>query len=139
MASSPAKPSSSVLIFSFFELEPRAASVFSFGKDIELNDDFFKSPRLVKHAKHYMDMVDRAIGLLGPDIELLTEILMELGRQHTKFGVESSFYPPMGHALIHTMEEVLGDKFSSSTKNAWLECYQALAYDMIQGANNSRA
>jgi nitric oxide dioxygenase len=85
-----------------------------------------------------MAMVDRAIALLGPDIELLTDILMELGRQHLKFGVEASFYPPMGQALIHTMEEMLGDKFVSSAKDAWLECYTALAYDMIR-AKHSKA
>ena len=65
-------------------MEPSAAAVFSFGQDTELNDEFYKSPGLVKHAKYYMRMVDRAIGLLGPDIELLTEILIELGEKHQK-------------------------------------------------------
>jgi nitric oxide dioxygenase len=80
-------------------------------------------------------MVDRAIGLLGPDIELLTEILIELGEQHSKFGVEACFYPPMGQALIQTMEKQLGKKFTPEIKDAWLECYQALAYDMMRAKN----
>jgi hypothetical protein len=117
---------------SFFDLEPRAAKVFSFGKDVELNEDFFKSPRLVNHAKHYISMVDRALDLLGPDIELLTEILLDLGRSHSRFGVEASFYPPMGQALIRTMEEMLGDTYTPAIKDAWVKCYQALAYDMIR-------
>jgi methyl-accepting chemotaxis protein len=79
-----------------------------------------------------MKMVDRAIGLLGPDIELLTEILLQLGEKHHHFGVKPSYYPPMGQALINTMADMLGDKFTREIKDAWLETYQALAYDMIR-------
>ncbi len=121
---------------SYFALEPRAATVFSFGKGEALDDDFYKSPRLLRHASHYIDMVDRALNLLGPDIELLTDIMLELGEQHYKFGVEASYYPPMGHALIKTLEIFLGNNFTHEMKNSWLEIYQALAYDMIRAKKN---
>ena len=116
----------------FFEAEPTALRVFTFGKDTELNEEFFKSPRLLHHASFFIKMVDRAIALLGPDIELLTEIMLDLGKQHSEFGVKKSYYPPMGQALIKTLEELLGDKFKKSHKDAWLEVYQALSYDMIR-------
>jgi hemoglobin-like flavoprotein len=77
-------------------------------------------------------MIDRALGLLGPDIELLTEIMLELGKQHRSFGVETSYYPIMGRALLQTLEEILGDKFKPAYKESWLEVYQALSYDMIR-------
>lgn len=81
-----------------------------------------------------MSMVDRAVGLLGPDIELLTEILLELGVKHERFGVKASYYVPMGQALIQMLEELLGkDKyFTDDVKDSWLEVYQALSYDMIR-------
>lgn len=104
-----------------------------------MDDKLFHNSRFIAHSKHYVKMVDRAVGLLGPDIELLTEILMELGLQHHKFGVESSFYPPMGQALIATMEELLGDKFKAETKEAWSECYQAMGYDMMRGGKNLKS
>ena len=116
-------------------MEPEAADVFSFGHGDDLDDEFYKSPRLIRHAVHYMTMVDRAIALLGPDIELLTEILLELGANHQKFGVKSSFYPPMGQSLIMTLEKMLKDQFTPEIKDSWLECYQALAYDMIRAKN----
>jgi hemoglobin-like flavoprotein len=120
----------------FFSIEPNAQTVFSFGKDTELTDEFFKSDGLIRHAKFYMSMIDRAIDLLGPDSELLTEILIGLGENHIKFGVKPSYYPPMGQALIRTMEDMLGDKFTQEIKDAWVETYQALAYDMIRGARS---
>ena len=122
---------------SFFSLEPNARTVFTFGKDTELTEEFFKTDGLIQHAKFYIKMVDRAINLLGPDIELLTEILLELGRKHDKFGVKASYYPPMGQALIKTMADMLGDRFTREIKDAWLETYQALAYDMIRARSHA--
>mmetsp|Transcript_20717 Transcript_20717/g.36417 ORF Transcript_20717/g.36417 Transcript_20717/m.36417 type:complete len:160 (+) Transcript_20717:90-569(+) len=118
-----------------FEAEPKAADVFSFGHVTHLDEEFYKSPMLVRHASHYMNMVDRAIGLLGPDIELLTEILVELGQTHAKFGVDASFYPPMGQALIATLEEYLGDDLTEEARDSWLEVYGAMSYDMIRAKN----
>jgi hemoglobin-like flavoprotein len=116
-------------------MDPSALLVFSFGKETELNDDFFKSARLVQHAKFFILMIERAIGLLGPDVELLTEVFLALGGQHAEFGVKASHYPSMGHALLRTIEELLGDKFEGEMKEAWLEVYQALSYDMIRARN----
>jgi hemoglobin-like flavoprotein len=121
---------------SFFSLEPNARTVFAFGKDTDLTDEFFKTDGLIQHAKFYMKMVDRAINLIGPDIDLLTEILLELGEKHDKFGVKPSYYPPMGQALIITMADMLGDKFTPEIKDAWIETYQALAYVMIRARSH---
>ena len=109
--------------------------MFSFGHVTELNEDFFHSKMVVRHASHYMNMLDRAVGLLGPDIELLTEILVELGQTHSKFGVDASFYPPMGQALIATLKDHLGDNLTEEAKEAWLEVYGAMSYDMMRGKN----
>jgi hypothetical protein len=113
-------------------LEPSAKEVFSFGHSEELNEDFYKSPRLIKHAKYFIQMVDRALSLLGPDIELLTEILEDLGKKHARFGVTPSMFPPMGMALLATVKELLGDKYTPEVKMAWLEVYHAFSYDMIR-------
>ena len=42
----------------------------------------------MSHAKYFIQMIDKALGMLGPDIELLTEILMDLGQKHVRFGVK---------------------------------------------------
>lgn len=131
-----------VLIFrKFFQSTPKALQVFTFGRDRdEADEKLFKSQRLILHAKHYCAMVDRAVGLLGPDSELLAEALLELGEKHSKFGVESSFYPPMGLALIETLEDILGaDVFTEEIKHSWFECYQSLALEMMRATKGKRS
>ncbi|KAG7357816.1 globin-like protein [Nitzschia inconspicua] len=86
-----------------------------------------------EHAAFFIQMLDKAIGMIGPDIEMLTDILMELGKKHVSYGVLPQFFPSMGRSLIETLEETLGkDAFDVETKNCWTEVYGALSYDMIR-------
>jgi hemoglobin-like flavoprotein len=91
-----------------------------------------KSQRFIKHAKYFIQMIDKALGMLGPDIEILTEILLELGEKHVKYGVKPEYFPSMGRALIDTVGEELGDFFTDDVKADWVEVYGALSYDMIR-------
>jgi hemoglobin-like flavoprotein len=111
-------------------MEPAAKSIFGF-KD-ESGDELTKSRRFIQHAKYFIQMIDKALGMLGPDIDLLTEILLELGQKHVSYGVKPEYFPSMGRALIHAVSGCLGDSFSTEIKDSWVEVYGALSYDMIR-------
>ncbi len=70
--------------------------------------------------------------MLGPDIELLTEIMTELGTKHVVYGVKPDMFPIMGDALVWTLKEMLGDKFTEESEESWKETYGALSADMIR-------
>ena len=63
---------------------------------------------------------------------------MELGEKHARYGVKPEYFPSMGRALVATVETLLtdgnenDDKFSRETKDAWIEVYNGLSYDMIR-------
>ena len=69
--------------------------------------------------------------MLGPDIELLTEINHELGERHVKYGVTPAMYHFMGEAVIFTMKEMLGDKFDADMQKAWEIVYAELSGDIL--------
>lgn len=123
-----------------FTLEPDAQRIFGFPKDMDPNSpDVLKSARFIKHAKYFIQMIDKALSMLGPDIEILTEILLELGEKHVRYGVKPEYFPSMGRALIDTVQEALGEKdFTSDIKADWVEVYGALSYDMIRAQKNVR-
>jgi len=121
----------------FFDLEPEAKRVFGF-RSTQSEEELIKSRRFTKHAGYFISMIDKALGMLGPDIELLTEILMELGVKHVSYGVEPEYFPSMGRALIHSIQDTLGEKhFTPEIKDSWVEVYGALSYDMIRAQKNA--
>ncbi|KAG7351702.1 globin-like protein [Nitzschia inconspicua] len=120
------------LFLKFFNLEPEAKIIFGFKDNNDL-EDLAKSRRFIKHAKYFIQMIDKALGMLGPDIELLTEILLELGQKHVSYGVRPEYFPSMGRALIHAIQSILDEsRFTPDVKDSWVEVYGALSYDMIR-------
>jgi hypothetical protein len=77
-------------------------------------------------------MLDTSLNMLGPDIELLTDIMTKLGDQHVRYGVKPEMFPIMGDALIHTFKTILKADFTEPIKEAWLQTYSALSQDMLR-------
>jgi hemoglobin-like flavoprotein len=121
-------------------MEPNAQMIFGFPKEMDPNsEEVLKNPRFIKHAQYFIQMIDKALSMLGPDIEILTEILLELGEKHVTYGVKPEYFPSMGRALIDTVEENLGSSFTQDIKSDWVEVYGALSYDMIRGQKLTKA
>jgi len=90
------------------------------------------SKRFLMHAAYLIQMLDTALNMLGPDSELLAEIMMDLGKKHVSYGVKPEYFPVMGEALILTLKETLNDEITPEVETAWKETYEALSSDMIK-------
>lgn len=75
-----------------------------------------------------------AVGMLGPDLSPLVDILKKLGRKHKIYGVLEAHYGIVGQALIQTLAAAMGDSFSDEVKAAWVEVWGVISSTMIEGA-----
>lgn len=98
-----------------FNIAPSAKQIFNFSDD----EDIYANPRYSAHAKAMVNMIDIAVSLLGPDLDLLKDDLARLGRRHKSYGVEAKYLPTMETAVIYVLEEILGDRLSSSESKSW--------------------
>ena len=120
-------------IIRLFDKCPQAKLLFGFPIDIDVDSpELLQSKRFIAQAIYFWNMIDTSLNMLGPDIELLTEIMTELGTKHVVYGVKPEMFPIMGDALIWTLKEMLGDKFQDENEKAWKETYDALSSDMIR-------
>ena len=67
-------------------------------------------------------------------LELILPVIKDLGRRHVGYGVKDSDYDNVGAALLWTLEQGLGDTFTSDIKQAWTEAYTLLATVMTDAA-----
>jgi hemoglobin-like flavoprotein len=128
------------LLIKFFVIKPEAKKLFGFNtKSIKSDDDLFKCPRFLAHGKYFVQILDKVVDMLGPDLDMLTEILLELGDEHKERGVKTEWFPIMGVALLECMADMLGPKiFSTETKQCWLEVYKAITDIIILGYSTER-
>ncbi|MBT1445207.1 hemin receptor [Shewanella sp. JM162201] len=81
---------------------------------------------LKSQGRKLMAMLDAAVkGLEQPD--KLVPVLEDLARRHINYGVKTSHFSPVGNALLYTLAEGLGDKFTAETKNAWIAVLHLVA------------
>ena len=90
-----------------------------------------KSEVFVLHARKFVQMLDSAVDMLGPNLDMLTDILSELGGKHVKYGVKPEYFPAMGIALVEALREV-DKEFTKEIEISWREVYNAISLDMIR-------
>jgi hemoglobin-like flavoprotein len=70
--------------------------------------------------------------------DMVTPALETLARRHLNYQVTEEMYGPMGEALLATMRQLLGARFTPEVEDAWREMYQTLARLMTNAAYQSR-
>mmetsp|Transcript_22283 Transcript_22283/g.32565 ORF Transcript_22283/g.32565 Transcript_22283/m.32565 type:complete len:151 (+) Transcript_22283:46-498(+) len=124
-----------ILFKNIFTIAPEMYPLFSFSKDHEImSDSLFSDPKFKKHAAGVVGTVDAAVGMLGPDLSPLVEILKKLGRKHKNYKVKEEHYAIIGQALIATLAAAMADAFTDEVKAAWVEIYGVISSTMIEGA-----
>lgn len=66
-------------------------------------------------------------------IETLVPVIEALGRRHAGYGVKDEHYATVAAALLWTLEQGLGGRFTAEVREAWTAAYGLLAGTM-QGA-----
>ncbi|KAL7571327.1 hypothetical protein ACA910_007645 [Epithemia clementina (nom. ined.)] len=128
-----------ILFQHLFKKSPQTKILFGFPIDVDTDSpELLGSKRFGMHAAYLVEMLDTALNMLGPDIELLTEIMLELGAKHIRYGVKADMFPMMGESLLIALQATLGDDFTDELKEAWVETYGELSGDMIRGQAQAR-
>lgn len=103
--------------------------MFGFPRSLDYKD-MAGSKRFMTHAAFLIDMVEKALNMLGENDDDLTKMMYELGEKHVKYGVKAEYFPFMKKAIVAMMQEKLAVKFTDLDKHAWEEVLGALIVDM---------
>ena len=125
-------------LFQFlFRKCPEAKTLFGFPLDLDMDSEvMMKSRRFQMHAKHFIDMLDKAIGMV--EAKQIEQNMKELGELHVCFGVKASYFPIMGEGLLLALSETLPEEdWNSDIKAAWNNVYDRLSSSMISAMKQS--
>lgn len=103
-----------------FEVAPELRALFA---TTMLDDQIRKLTTMLDLVVHWLDAPER-----------LVPALKQLGVRHTEYGVLDEHYGKFGTALIGSLEETLGERFTTDTRNAWNEAYLLMSSLMRRGA-----
>ena len=125
-------------MFRIFTIAPEALGLFSFGKEYkEVSEDMYASVGFKKHAKGVISTVNTAVGMLDNEMDPLVKVLKDLGKRHAGYGVVDAHYPVVGQALLETLSDAMGEKFTPEVEGAWKEIYGVISETMMDGAKEA--
>jgi hypothetical protein len=128
------KKAGTAMLRKLFELDADFRVQYGFGIDCDWNDaTVYKDPRFEAKGVSLISMLDKAIDSLGPDLEPLEVELQTLGRRHILMEALPEHWVCIGHALLHAVEQSLGEDFTPSDKESWSMVYNFMAYNMVIG------
>ncbi|MFN3706214.1 MAG: globin family protein [Thermoflexales bacterium] len=85
-------------------------------------------------------MLMTVLGLVVRSLDrpaLLAEAVRELGLRHERYGVRPEDYHTFGAALLWSLEQVLGDRFTADVRAAWIEAFDMLAASMSKAEQSA--
>jgi len=88
---------------------------------------------LQEQGRMLMQVLGVAVASLDR-IQTLIPTLHDLGRRHAGYGVRDENYDIVAEALLWTLEQGLGPKFTPQVRDAWTTTYAVLARAMQHGA-----
>jgi nitric oxide dioxygenase len=122
---------------SFGEVKPIAAAAADlfykrlFTLDPSLRPMF--KGEMTKQGQMLMSMIGAAVNGLR-NLETLAPVVRQLGARHAGYGVRTEHYATVGSALMWTLEQGLGEKFTPEVRAAWAGAYDLLSEVMQLGA-----
>ena len=106
-----------------FEIDPTTRPLF--------HDD-----RMAEQRRKLMQTLDQLVRGLD-SLETLTPAIEDLGRRHVRYGVRDAHYDSVGAALLWTLEQGLGARWTSEARDAWRAVYGLTAGVMQQAARDA--
>ena len=85
-----------------------------------------------------MHMIGIAVDELT-DLDTLVPMLRDLGHRHVGYGVREEDYQTVRSALLKTLADGLGERFTPETEQAWAAVYDLIEETMLAGAHTGQA
>ena len=97
--------------------------LFKMAPDIKI---LFDGADVTRQRRKLVQALTAVVGGLHHLEDLVPEI-EALGRRHANYGVRDAHFDSVGAALLWTLEQVLGPKWTSEVREAWTAAYGLIA------------
>jgi hemoglobin-like flavoprotein len=122
------------ILLQLFIVEPDTKQIFGFSPNqTNIENNPMLRMGLIVHGLRIVNMIDQILDLMGPDIDVLREILQEQVQRHKRHGVKKEHFAHMGTAIRGALRELLDKEiYTDEMDMSWKEMFDKLTSTMIQ-------
>jgi hemoglobin-like flavoprotein len=116
------------ILLHLFERSPETKAIFGLkieGGNIEENP--VMRNHVLIHGMAMFKFLDGVLNLLGPDIDMIVQVMAGLGKRHQRHGVKKEHFPMLGLAIRDTLAEIMKENWTDKLESAWIEVFDELS------------
>jgi hemoglobin-like flavoprotein len=125
-----------MILLNLFDQAPETKTIFGFKKEDNIEANPMLRMGLLVHGARMVEMLDSVLDLLGPDTDLLVEVISGLGKRHQKLGVEKEHFELLGRAVRDALAEIMGDSWTDAIEDSWIEIFDTLTDLIVRGMDD---
>jgi Globin len=128
------------ILIELFRSDSSAKNVFGFAaksvEDIETRPLLLMG--LLLHGRNLMMVFDTVLGLLGPDVDGVEEILRQNARTLVQLGVKPNHFGSLNVAVRHALKNTMGSSYSNAVDEAWNQVLREVSKSLIRSMGHSK-
>lgn len=87
---------------------------------------------LLVHGSNLVQMFDGVLGLVGPDLDYVEEILQRYAKYHVELGVKPNHFGSLNVAVRQALKHTMGSAYSDEMDEAWKEVLSETSKTIIR-------
>jgi len=121
----------SLLLNSLFKMDPMIKPIFGFNVEQVINGSHgLHRMAILIHGQNIIQMLNTMFSVLGPDMDLLQEVLADIGDKHCKLGLSPDHFMLLCRALLEVLSKAMGDDWTAELKTAWFQVIRFLSFEI---------
>jgi len=115
---------------SLFKMDPLIKRIFGFDVDQVINPYGLHGMAILINGQNIIQMLNTIFSVLGPDTDLLQEVLLDIGYNHCKLGLSPDHFMLLCRALLEVVAKAMGDDWTAELKRAWFQVIRFLSIEI---------
>jgi len=102
-------------------MDPMIKRMFGFEPDQVINTNGLHRMAILIHGTNIIQMLNTMFSVLGPDMDLLQTVLLDIGAKQCKLGLSPDHFMLLCRALLEVLAKAMGDDWTAELKTAWFQ------------------
>jgi len=111
-------------------MDPMIKRIFGFEPDQVINPNGLHGMAILIHGKNIGQMLNTMFSVLGPDMDLLQTVLLDIGAKHCKLGLSPDHFILLCRALLEVLAKAMGDDWTAELKTAWFQVIRFFSFEI---------
>lgn len=119
-------------LLALFKMDPCIKQIYGFAVEKEVKAQGMQRMAILIHGVQIVKMLDGIFAVIGPDEDILAEVLADLGEQHCKAGLSADHFTLLCRAFLEVLEKIMGDQWTSDIRDAWAQVIQVVNVEIAK-------